>query len=98
MCSPKRDIMRRHNKATVSVLVCLCLCVVLAGSALAQSQSQQSSGQQNPALQPTPLPSDIDPSDPALPVWLRPATPPSAKTASKGPQPAVNEDIVPTGP
>ncbi len=90
--------MRRHNKATLSVLVCLCLCVVLAGSALAQSQSQQSSGQQNPALQPTPLPSDIDPSDPALPVWLRPATPPAAKTASKGPQPAVNEDIVPTGP
>src|SRR5205807_3942973 len=34
-------------------------------------------------VQPTPLPSDVDPADPALPSWMRPATPP-ARTQPAG--------------
>lgn len=91
--------MRRHNKATVSVLFLLFFYALAAGSVFAQSQNQQSSGQQHQTVQATPLPSDIDPSDPALPVWLKPST---AASSSKGStagnaQIAANEDIVPTG-
>lgn len=88
--------MRLHNRAILSVLFFLLCCVLLSGSTFAQSQS---SGQQSQTVQPTPLPPDVDPSDPALPAWLRPATPPkTAKTASgANAQPVVDEDIVPTG-
>jgi len=49
--------------------------LVLAAASLSWAQGQQGSqGQQQ--IQPTPLPSDVDPSDPALPTWMRPATPP----------------------
>jgi Ca-activated chloride channel family protein len=98
MCSPKRDIMRLHNKAALSVLFCLLSCVLLTGSSFALPQSPQ--GQ---TIQPTPLPSDVDPSDPALPVWMRPASPPpAAKTtpspsSSAGVKPAEADiPIVPT--
>lgn len=102
MCSLKRDIMRLHNKAALSVLACLLLCLCITGFVFAQPQSQPPPGQQSQAIQPTPLPRDVDPSDPALPVWMRPANatpPPSAKAAQPStPQPAVNnEDIVPSG-
>ena len=42
---------------------------------------------QNPEkIQPTPLPKDVDPSDPALPVWMRPANPhPAAATTTAKP-------------
>src|SRR5579864_702568 len=78
MFSPKRDTMHLHNKATVTVVVCLLFALLLSVSAFARPQSPQGQPQQNQSVQPTPLPSDIDPSDPALPVWLRPATPPPA--------------------
>jgi Ca-activated chloride channel homolog len=96
MCSPKRDIMRLHSKANLLVFLVLLLCSVLAGSAFGQSQS---SDQQSQTVQPTPLPSDVDPSDPALPVWMRPATPPSTKKTASGTnsQPVADEDIVPGG-
>jgi Ca-activated chloride channel homolog len=121
MCSPRRDIMRLHSKATLPVVLFLLLYVLLSTSAPAQSQSngsqtngqqsnaqpinvqpgndQESKGQQAQAVQPTPLPSDVDPADPALPVWLRPATASTSagKTAAAAnAQPAVNEDIVPS--
>lgn len=86
--------MHRHNKATVLVLFSLLFC------ALILSAQNQPPAQQLQAVQPTPLPSDVDPSDPALPIWLRPATPPPSpsKTASKtGPEPKADDDIVSTG-
>ena len=88
--------MRLHNKAALAVVSCLLLCLCTGGLAFAQPQSQPTTGQQSQAVQPTPLPHDIDPSDPALPVWMRLGTPPaSAKTTqpSTGQAP-VNEDIV----
>jgi Ca-activated chloride channel homolog len=104
MCSPKRDIMRLHSKATLPVLLFFLFYFVVCATASAQSQpqGQESQGQQNKAetsqaVQPTPLPSDVDPADPALPVWLRPATATTkaAKTTAAG-QPTVNEEIVPS--
>src|SRR5690349_24775736 len=99
MCLPRRDIMRLLNKPGFAVFSCL-LCVLLIG----QAQPQQN--QQNQSVQPTPLPADIDGSDPALPVWMRPAksaspskttptTSTTSTTANTGKQPPVNEDIVP---
>lgn len=91
--------MHRHNKATLSVLFCFLFCVVFAASALAQASGQQPAGPQHQAIQPTTLPSDIDPSDPALPVWLKSAVPAARSNTASGAvsQPAVNEDIVPSG-
>lgn len=99
MCSPKRDIMRLHNKAVFVTFLCLICSVFFGGSAFAQSQNQiQPNSGQSEAVKATPLPSDIDPSDPALPVWMRPATaPPTAKAASNAKPSPVNENIVPTG-
>jgi Ca-activated chloride channel homolog len=58
--------MHLRNK---TVIVCLCLLTITSGL-WAQNQPQSSStpGQ----AQATPLPSDVDPSDPAIPVWARP--------------------------
>jgi VWFA-related protein len=61
-------------------------------------------GAQGPTTQPaqnqqrvqaTPIPSDIDPSDPALPVWAKPATP--APGASAIPKPATPTTSQPAG-
>jgi VWFA-related protein len=47
--------------------------------------------QNSEKIQPTPLPKDVDPSDPALPVWLRPAnTRPAATTSTPTPKPAAS--------
>jgi VWFA-related protein len=49
----------------------------------------QSSQPQQPSIQATPLPPDVDPNDPALPVWAKPATPPpSAAKPAAGNVPA----------
>src|SRR5215831_4109755 len=81
MCSPKRDTMHLHNKPSFTVIFCLLFCILVAGSAFAQPQAQSSQGQHNQTVQPTPLPSDIDPADPALPVWMRPANPTPSTTS-----------------
>src|SRR5260370_38114512 len=71
MFTPKRDTMHLRNKPFVWVGFFL----VLAAASLSWAQGQQGSqGQQQ--IQPTPLPSDVDPGDPALPTWMRPAAPP----------------------
>jgi VWFA-related protein len=49
--------------------------------------AQQNLPQGPVKIQPTPLPKDIDPSDPALPVWLRPANPHPAAAAASTPAP-----------
>jgi len=78
--------MRLRNKWVVGALF-----FVLTGASsfwAAQSpasQPQQSQPQQNQPqrIQATPLPSDIDPSDPALPVWVKGSAPAAANTTTK---------------
>jgi VWFA-related protein len=77
--------------------------VLLTGNLWAAAQATSgSTAPQTGAIQPTALPPDIDPSDPALPVWMRPATPPggnkSATTTSKSTTPTADESIVSGAP
>src|SRR5205807_5938041 len=82
MFTPKRDTMHLRNKPVVWVGFCLVL--AMASYSWAQGQQPGSPGQQDQQhVQPTPLPSDVDPADPALPSWMRPATPP-ARTQPAG--------------
>src|SRR5262249_52232445 len=54
--------------------------------------------QQGPVnIQATPLPKDVDPSDPALPVWLRPANPRTAAAPASTPAPNANPDVTSAG-
>lgn len=93
MSMPERDTMRRRNNQWVAGTL---LFVLMGASSFLGTQSQPSQPQQSPQrIQSTPLPSDIDPSDPALPVWVKPsATSTAAKPATPGnvppnqPQPA----------
>lgn len=72
MFTPKRDTMHlRNNMVVRAVLVSL---LMATGGLLAQTQQQAPSSPTR--VQATPLPSDVDPTDPAIPVWERPATPP----------------------
>lgn len=96
MFSPKRDTMHLHNKTTLTVVFCLVLSLFLSGSAFARPQSAQGQQQQNQIFQPTPLPSDIDTSDPALPVWMRPAAPPpTSKNAGTPPSATTGSNVPP---
>lgn len=76
--------MHLRNKQVVGALSFLLL--VSAFFVKAQAQSSQPQSQQGTqTIQPTPLPPDVDPNDPALPVWEKPAAPPaSANTAKPG--------------
>lgn len=71
MFTPKRDTMHLRNKTIVRVFSIWLL--ALTSAVYAQSQPQSSSSPTR--VQPTPLPSDVDPADPALPAWARPAVP-----------------------
>src|SRR5215469_2340876 len=82
MFSPRRDTMHLHNKTTFTVVLCLALSLLLSVSAFAQPQNPQGQSQPGQAVQPTPLPSDIDASDPALPVWMRPKTAPPTTSSN----------------
>jgi VWFA-related protein len=77
--------MHLRNKTVVGVLLLWTLAFASLSFSQTQPQTQSSPGK----VQPTPLPSDVDPSDPALPVWARPATPPKpaqpAETAGNTP-------------
>src|SRR5579859_3621912 len=83
MSMPERDIMHLHNKPAVLAL----LCMLLVSTALigqAQPDPAQAQGQQT--VQPTPLPPDVDPNDPAVPVWVpKPAARPAAAGNTKSP-------------
>ncbi|HEV3315806.1 MAG TPA: VWA domain-containing protein [Candidatus Angelobacter sp.] len=80
--------MHLRNKPVVWVGFCLVLAIASCSWAQGQqgSQGQQSQGQQQ--VQPTPLPSDVDPSDPALPTWMRPATPVTPPPGAKNTVPS----------
>jgi Ca-activated chloride channel homolog len=81
--------MHLRNKTAFWVLSYLLLVGILVGSVFSWAQTQKTQGpqqSQSTGVQPTPLPSDVDPSDPALPVWMRPAAPPAApKTTATAP-------------
>lgn len=72
--------MRLRNKRVVGTI----FFVLLGATSFWAAQSPSGQPQQNQQrIQPTPLPADIDPADPALPVWAKPATP--AATANTKP-------------
>lgn len=77
--------MRLRNKQVIGTVVFLLLGATSFWGAQGQT-AQPAQNQQR--VQATPVPSDIDPSDPALPSWAKPATPPpGATTSSKAASP-----------
>jgi len=90
MFMPERVTMHLRNKQVIVTVVFL----LLGATSLWATQGQTTQPQQNQQrVQPTPIPSDIDPSDPALPSWAKPALPPSG--AANVSKPATTP--VPTG-
>jgi len=73
--------MHLRNKSAIGVLGILPLLAMMSFS-WAQSQPEAQTAQTQ-KVQATPLPSDVDPADPALPVWARPAAPPHSPAANK---------------
>jgi VWFA-related protein len=72
--------MRLRNKRVIGTLSF----VLLGASSFWGAQGPATQPQQNQQrIQATPVPSDIDPSDPALPVWAKPATPPPTAANTK---------------
>jgi VWFA-related protein len=73
--------MRLRNKQITGTIIF----VLLGATSFWGTQGPATQPQQNQQrVQATPIPSDIDPSDPALPVWAKPATPaPGTAKASK---------------
>lgn len=86
MSMPERDTMRLRNKKVVGTM----FFVLLGATSFWGTQGPTTQPQQNQQrVQATPIPSDIDPSDPALPAWAKPAAPaPGAASASKPTTPA----------
>jgi Ca-activated chloride channel homolog len=81
--------MHLRNKAAVGIALCLVsVGVLLCATSWVRAQEPASPRK----VVPTPLPSDIDPGDPAIPVWMRPA--PNAAAAST---PAPGKPNVPAG-
>jgi VWFA-related protein len=80
MFMPERDIMRLRNKLAIGTTVFM----LLGATSFWGTQGPTTTPQQNQQrVQTTPLPSDIDPSDPALPAWV----PKPARTATAKPTP-----------
>jgi Ca-activated chloride channel homolog len=79
--------MHLRNKAAVGLAVCLFSIGVLLCAGPAWVGAQESTSSPRKVL-PTPLPSDVDPADPALPVWLRPAANPAASSTPSPSKPA----------
>src|SRR5690348_17168268 len=82
MFTQKRDIMQLRNSSWFGVLIFLFFGALSASWAQTPATSSQPQSQAQ-KVQPTPLPPDVDPSDPALPVWARPATPPPTKNTNE---------------
>src|SRR5947209_10853003 len=87
MSIPRLDTMHLRNKAYVGLVVSFLLLIALCflpASGLIKAQAQDPSHPQA-----TPLPKDVDPNDPAVPVWMRPAGTKPAAT----PQPKAAENL-----
>ncbi|HKD82943.1 MAG TPA: VWA domain-containing protein [Candidatus Angelobacter sp.] len=91
--------MHLRNKRVVGVLSFLLLVSASFLGTQGQPNQPQSHGG-NQTVQATPLPPDVDPNDPALPVWARPATPPPSanKPAATGNVPAAQPGKAPEQP
>ena len=95
MSMPERDTMRLRNK---QVLGTICF-MLLSASSFWGTQGAATPPQQNAqSVQATPIPADIDPTDPALPAWAKPATPaPGAAKTTKPNAPANIPGLQPDG-
>jgi Ca-activated chloride channel family protein len=82
--------MRLRNKTAVRLVFGALLATAFILRGQNQVQAQQNQPQK---IQATPLPADVDPSDPAVPVWLRPAAPRAA--ASSTPTPGAPGNVPP---
>src|ERR1700757_948667 len=80
MSTPERDIMHPRNKNVVFGTFAFLLLFTTSFWGTQGTTQSPASSQKVPI---TPLPSDIDPSDPALPVWARPAKPAASANTSK---------------
>lgn len=88
--------MHLRNKAAVGVTLCLVSVGVLIGAtAWVGAQENAAAPPSAHKVVPTPLPSDVDANDPAIPVWMRPA--PSASAAST-PAPSKPGNVPPGQP
>src|SRR5215467_8263303 len=81
MSMPERDTMHLRNKKAVGVLFFTLAATAFLGAQAHPSQPQAQTPQR---VEPTPLPPDVDPYDPAIPAWARPATPPPSANATPG--------------
>jgi Ca-activated chloride channel homolog len=96
MSMPERDTMRLRSNRVLGTLGF----VLLSASSFWGAQAATQPAQNQQRVQPTPIPSDIDPSDPALPTWAKPAAPvagasttPKPVTPTTPPQPAGNGTV-----
>jgi Ca-activated chloride channel family protein len=100
MYMPERDIMRLRNKQVIGTI----FFVLLGATSFWGTQGPTTQPQQNQQrVQATPIPSDIDPSDPALPVWAKPApgtanasktTPGNVPSTKQGQQPVEEQPLI----
>jgi Ca-activated chloride channel family protein len=100
MSMPEWDTMRPRNKQIIGSV----FFVLLGATSFWGTQGQTNPPQSEQRIQPTPIPSDIDPSDPALPAWAKPATPAPTAGSAKPPanvppaqQPGQTQQQVPGG-
>jgi Ca-activated chloride channel homolog len=79
--------MHLRNKTVVAVVSCsvLAAAFILKAQTTVQGPNNQQQPQTTPLSQATPLPKDVDPTDPALPVWMRPAHPVAKSTPAPSP-------------
>jgi len=82
--------MHLRNKTVLRALIVALTCT---GITFAQKQPQAPSSPTK--VQPTPLPSDVDPNDPAVPVWARPA---GSSASAQPPAAAAGNTPNPTQP
>ncbi len=90
MSTPKLDTMHLRNKTAVGLFFGALLVTAFILRGQNQLQAQQNQSQK---IQATPLPADVDPFDPAVPVWLRPGAPRAA--ASSTPVPGAPGNVPP---
>jgi len=76
--------MRLRSRAVIGIVACSVLAVAVFVRSWDRLQAQDS--QRQPQSQTT-LPKDVDPSDPAVPAWMRPAAPAHTAAASSTPAP-----------
>src|SRR5262249_18358761 len=91
MFMPERDTMHlRNNRAVAAISFFLLFIASVMGAQAKPGQNPPAQGNQQ--IQATPLPSGVDPNDPALPVWARPATSPPAAAPSPA-RPAAGPNV-----